>query len=76
MSTEHTRPTLGKVFPTQGDNLYSNRRRPRLFFAQETSPGLHDTLIAACDDYRYGLLGCTAPSREWLKLESGVISSL
>ena len=23
------------------------------------SPGVHDTLMAACDDYRYGLLGCT-----------------
>ena len=22
-------------------------------------PGVHDTLMAACDDYRYGLLGCT-----------------
>jgi uncharacterized protein YcgI (DUF1989 family) len=58
MSMEHTRPTLGKIFPTKGDNLYSNRRRPILFFAEDTSPGLHDTLIAACDDYRYGLLGC------------------
>jgi len=58
MSMEHTRPTLGKIFPTAGDNLFSNRRRPILFFAQDTSPGLHDTLIAACDDYRYGLLGC------------------
>ena len=59
MSMEHTRPTLGKIFPTKGDNLYSNRRRPILFFVEDTSPGLHDTLIAACDDYRYGLLGCT-----------------
>ncbi|WP_342643738.1 urea carboxylase-associated family protein [Rhodoligotrophos ferricapiens] len=59
MSMEHTRPTLGKIFPTKGDNLYSNRRRPILFFEEDTSPGIHDTLIAACDDYRYGLLGCT-----------------
>jgi uncharacterized protein YcgI (DUF1989 family) len=59
MSMEHTRPTLGKIFPTKGDFLYSNRRRPILFFAEDTSPGNHDTIIAACDDYRYGLLGCT-----------------
>ncbi len=59
MSMEHTRPTLGKIFPTKGDNLYSNRRRPILFIAEDTSPGIHDTIIAACDDYRYGLLGCT-----------------
>jgi uncharacterized protein YcgI (DUF1989 family) len=59
LSLEHTRPTLGKIFPTRGDFLYSNRRRPILFFAEDTSPGIHDTIIAACDDYRYGLLGCT-----------------
>ena len=50
MSMEHTRPTLGKIFPTKGDNLYSNRRRPILFIAEDTSPGIHDTIIAACDD--------------------------
>jgi uncharacterized protein YcgI (DUF1989 family) len=37
---------------------FSNRRRPILFFSEDTSPGRHDTIIAACDDYRYGLLGC------------------
>ena len=58
LSMEHTRPTLEKIFPTQGDYLYSNRRRPILFFAEDTSPGRHDTIVAACDDYRYGLLGC------------------
>ena len=58
LSMEHTRPTLEKIFPTKGDYLYSNRRRPILFFADDTSPGRHDTIIAACDDYRYGLLGC------------------
>ena len=58
LSLEHTRPTLGKIFPTKGDYLYSNRRRPMLYFVEDTSPGIHDTIIAACDDYRYGLLGC------------------
>ncbi|HVM85600.1 MAG TPA: urea carboxylase-associated family protein, partial [Candidatus Binatia bacterium] len=33
-------------------------RRPILILEEDTSPGIHDTLIAACDDYRYGLLGC------------------
>jgi uncharacterized protein len=59
MSMEHTRPTIGTIFPTKGHYLHSNRRRPILFFAEDTSPGIHDTIIAACDDYRYGLLGCT-----------------
>jgi len=58
MSNEHTRPTIGTIFPTKGHKLYTNRRRPILDFEEDTSPGIHDTLFAACDDYRYGLLGC------------------
>jgi uncharacterized protein len=59
MSNEHLRPTIGTIFPTKGHHLYTNRRRSILFFEEDTSPGIHDTLMAACDDYRYGLLGCT-----------------
>lgn len=58
MSMEHLRPTLGRIFPAQGDELVTNRRRPILHFETDTANGAHDTLIAACDDYRYGLLGC------------------
>ncbi len=59
MSMEHTRTTLVKIMPATGDHLYSNRRRPVLTIKEDTTPGIHDTLMAACDDYRYGLLGCT-----------------
>ena len=59
LSNEHMRATLGKLWPAQGDALITNRRRPILTLETDTSPGRHDTLIAACDDYRYGLLGCT-----------------
>lgn len=59
MSMEHLRPTIGSIFPRKGHELVTNRRRPILFFEEDTSPGVHDTLIAACDDYRYGMLGCT-----------------
>jgi uncharacterized protein len=59
LSNEHLRPTLQRIFPRQGDQLVTNRRRPILHFEADTSPGIHDTLMAACDDYRYGLLGCT-----------------
>jgi len=58
MSMEHTRPTIGTIFPRKGHDLFTNRRRPILHFEEDTSPGIHDTLMAACDDYRYGLLGC------------------
>jgi len=59
MSMEHTRATLLKLVPEVGDALYSNRRRPILTLVEDTSPGVHDTLLAACDEYRYRLLGCT-----------------
>ena len=59
MSNEHMRATLGKLWPGKGDALITNRRRAILLVEEDTSPGRHDTLIAACDDYRYGLLGCT-----------------
>ena len=59
MSMEHTRATLVKIMPAVGDCLYTTRRRPILKIVEDTSPGIHDTLMAACDSYRYGLLGCT-----------------
>ncbi len=59
MSMEHTRATLAKINPALGDHLYTNRRRPILTLVEDTSPGIHDTLMAACDDFRYRLLGCT-----------------
>jgi uncharacterized protein len=58
MSMEHTRATLLRLRPRVDDGLFSNRRRPVLTLTQDTSPGVHDTLIAACDNERYGLLGC------------------
>jgi len=59
MSMEHLRASIERIFPRPGDSLFTNRRRPILEFLEDTSPGVHDTLIAACDSYRYGLLGCT-----------------
>src|SRR4029077_12066271 len=38
-----------------------NKRRPILTVVEDNSGGIHDTLIAACDRYRYELLGCTEP---------------
>jgi uncharacterized protein YcgI (DUF1989 family) len=58
MSMEHLHATLGSVLPRQGDALVTNRRRPILIMEEDTSPGRHDTVIAACDVHRYALLGC------------------
>lgn len=57
MSMEHTRAYLNRIIPKVGDTLVTNRRRPILTLVEDTSPGIHDTLIAACDRYRYELLG-------------------
>ncbi|RVU34229.1 urea carboxylase-associated family protein [Hwanghaeella grinnelliae] len=59
MSMEHLRAMLGTIFPKQGDSLYTNQRRPILVMEEDTSPGIHDTLMASCDVHRYRLLGCT-----------------
>jgi uncharacterized protein len=59
LSMEHTRVSLSKLVPAVGDHLYSSRRRPMLTLVQDTSPGVHDTLIAACDPERYRQLGGT-----------------
>lgn len=57
MSMEHSRGAMLKVNPRNGDTMRSNKRRPMLTFVQDTSGGVHDTLIAACDRYRYEQLG-------------------
>jgi uncharacterized protein len=58
MSMEHSRTALGRIMARTGDSMVTNQRRPILTLAQDTSPGIHDTLLAACDRYRYQLLGC------------------
>ena len=58
LSMEHLRATIEGIFPHAGDDLVTNRRRPILHFEADTTPGRHDTLMAACDVYRYQLLGC------------------
>jgi uncharacterized protein YcgI (DUF1989 family) len=59
MSMEHLHATLQGIFPATGDGLTTNRRRPILILEEDTSPGRHDTVIAACDVHRYAALGCT-----------------
>ena len=58
MSMEHSRTSIGRTMPVQGQSMVTNRRRPILTVVEDTSGGIHDTLLAACDRYRYELLGC------------------
>ena len=57
MSMEHTRASIGKIIPAVGDTLITNKRRAILSVVEDASPGVHDTLIASCDKYRYEQLG-------------------
>jgi hypothetical protein len=57
MSMEHTRIYINRIIPAVGDALVTNRRRPILRLVEDTSGGIHDTLVAACDRWRYELLG-------------------
>jgi len=57
LSMEHTHVSLGKTIPEVGDSLVTTKRRPIVTLTADTSPGIHDTLMAACDIYRYQLLG-------------------
>ena len=57
MSMEHTRSGIRRMIPRVGDKLLTNHRRPILTLTEDTSGGIHDTLMAACDRYRYEGLG-------------------
>jgi uncharacterized protein len=62
-SASHTRPAIRKLFPGTGDVVLTNRRRPILSVLEDTSPGRHDMLYAACDAARYESLGAAASHR-------------
>ena len=58
MSMEASRAWNRRINPSAGDVFVTNQRRPILTFVEDTSPGVHDTLMSACDRHRYALLGC------------------
>src|SRR5690349_2790380 len=57
LSAAHTRSGTSRLFPEIGEPFVTDRRRPILVLADDTSPGSHDMLIAACDPARYAALG-------------------
>lgn len=57
MSMEHSRAALRRLVTQIGDSYVTNKRRPIITVTDDTSPGRHDTLVAACDVYRYQQLG-------------------
>lgn len=66
MSMPHCRNAWFRLCPRVGDSLVTNLRNPILTMIEDTSPGVHDTLVPSCDEKRYQQLGfenhgsCTA----------------
>ena len=59
MSMEATRVWNQQLNPRVGDTLVTNLRNPILTIVKDTSPGVHDSFMAACDRQRYERLGVT-----------------
>ena len=57
MSMPHSRNPWFRLAPRPGDTFVTNLRRPILRLLEDSSPGVHDTLIPSCDTERYRQLG-------------------
>jgi uncharacterized protein YcgI (DUF1989 family) len=58
MAMDQTRSVNSSIFLKVGTTLVSDRRRPMLTVTVDTSPGIHDTLLCACNPAIYAELGC------------------
>lgn len=63
MCMEASRVWNQRLNPLPGDTFVTTARHPILTLAEDTSPGVHDTFMAACDRRRYELLGVTTYHR-------------
>ena len=61
LSANHTWVTTFCVKPRQGDTLISRFRRPMLTIVEDGADGVHDMMIAACDQFRYEFFGHKGP---------------
>ncbi|MBS37414.1 MAG: aminomethyltransferase [Thiotrichales bacterium] len=57
LSMEHSRSATYRILFKPGDSLVSNRFRAMLRIEADTSPGIHDTLHAACSAASYRFYG-------------------
>jgi uncharacterized protein YcgI (DUF1989 family) len=61
LSLPHTRAASHKLVPEVNDALLTNLRNPIITLVEDTTPGAHDTLMAACDANLYTALGVDKP---------------
>ena len=63
MSMQHSRIRWRNLRPRPGDEMLDEERATMLTLLEDTSPGVHDTVIAACDPFRYAQLGAAPDHR-------------
>lgn len=63
MAMDQTRSVNSTIRPYRGMRFVSNRRRPMLALEEDTSPGVHDTLLCACNEAIYREHGCAPGHR-------------
>ena len=61
LSPPHTWVTTFSLKPRPGDLLLSRFRRPMLKMTDDQAGGVHDMLLAACDQFRYEFFGHKGP---------------
>ncbi len=63
LSMQHSRVKWLNMRPHPGDSILDDERSAVMTLLADTSPGVHDTLIAACDPHRYAQLGAAPGHR-------------
>ncbi|KAF1934082.1 uncharacterized protein M421DRAFT_97079 [Didymella exigua CBS 183.55] len=74
LSLPHTRASSYKLVPEVDDTLLTNLRNPIVTLVEDTSPGAHDTLTAACDANLYASLGVDKPAEHGSCAENLVLA--
>jgi uncharacterized protein YcgI (DUF1989 family) len=74
LSLPHTRASTHRLVPTVDDTLLTNLRNPIMTLIEDTSPGAHDTLTAACDASQYAVLGVDKPEEHGSCAENLVLA--
>lgn len=74
LSLPHTRAFSHKLVPEVDDGLLTNLRNPIITLVEDTTPGAHDTLTAACDANFYTALGVEKPEEHGSCAENLVLA--
>lgn len=74
LSLPHTRASTHRLVPEVDDTLLTNLRLPIMTLIEDTTPGAHDTLTAACDASQYAALGVDKPEEHGSCAENLVLA--